>query len=131
MEVLFKSKISQSEYVSLQKKMDKDEKIVREALIKAWTRLLEQYARPGVPIPSVEDLRRELLYEGVEAAVRAVVDAHWFVFEWMVRDEIEEKVKEGLDRCDLTSFREDVLAAQRDPSLLPYLRERIKYYVSS
>lgn len=115
--------------VLLQKKMDSDENIVRQELVRVWTKILEKYARPGVHIPSVEEIRRELLEVGVSAAVSAVVDEHWFVFSWMVEDQIQEKVERGLQRFDLARFVADVGVAQNDPGMKNHLREKIRHYV--
>lgn len=115
--------------VLLNKKMDADEKIVRQTLVKVWTKILEKYARAGVHIPSVEDIRRELLDVGVDAAVSAVVDEHWFVFSWMIEDKIREKVERGLQKFDLGGFVSDVRAAQNNPGMLKQLREKISHYV--
>lgn len=115
--------------VLLQKKMDSDENIVRRELVRVWTKILEKYARPGVPMPSVEAIRKELLDVGVEAAVSAVVDEHWFVFSWMIHDQIQQKVERGLQRFDLARFIADVGAAQNDPGMKNNLREKIRHYV--
>ena len=125
MEIVFNSSATLHRPPS-HKKKDKDEKIVRKTLVKVWTDLLVQYARPGVKIPGLHELRKELLQKGIDASVIA---SHWFVFDWMVRDEIETKVKEGLDQCDLAEFIEDVKAAQNDPALLLKLKEDIQFYV--
>lgn len=111
------------------KKKNKDEKIVRKTLVKVWTDLLVQYAQPGVQLPPMHEIRRILLKEGVEASIQAVVDAHWMVFDWMVKDEITQKVKQGLDQSDLEGFIEDVKAAQKNPALIASLRQEIKHYI--
>ena len=111
------------------KKKDKNEKIVRKTLVKIWTDLLIQYAQPGVQLPPIHEIRRVLIREGVEASIDAVIDAHWFVFDWMIRDEIECNVREGIDGCDLEGFIQDVKAAQNNPALLEKLRGDIKHYV--
>lgn len=113
----------------LRKKMDTDEQIVRQELVKVWTKVLEKYARPGAAIPPVDAVRRELLTVGVNAAVEAVIDEHWFVFSFMIRDEIQTKVERGLDRFNLAEFVEDVRHAQNDPAFLRHLREKIRHYV--
>jgi hypothetical protein len=113
----------------LRQKMDSDEKLVRKTLVKVWIRILEKYARPGAVIPSPEALRRELMRVGLEAAVDAVVDDHWVVFSWMIRDEIREKIDRGLDRFDIVEFIEDVKLAQKEPGMLDLLRARIKRHV--
>jgi hypothetical protein len=113
----------------LRKKMDSDERVVRKELVKVWTRILEKYARPNAHIPSVDAIRKELLNVGVDAAVEAVVDEHWFVFSFMIRDEIYEKVERGLGLFDLAEFVKDVRFAQNDPGLLKHLRELIKQTV--
>jgi len=115
--------------VLLQKKMDSDEWIVRKELVKAWTKILDKYARPGVHIPSVEEVRRELLEVGVDGAVKKVVDAHWCVWSFMIRDKIEKKVGRGLDMFDLEGFVSDVRMAQNDPGMKNALREMIERYV--
>lgn len=115
----------------LKKKMDGDEKIVRKTLVKVWTKLLEKYARPGVRVPSEEEIRKELLDKGVDAAVSAVLDEHWFVFSFMIHDEIYRKVERGLARFNLAGFLEDVQIAQHDPAMLERLREKIRNSVMS
>lgn len=115
--------------VLLEKKMDSDENIVRQELVRIWTQILEKYARPGVYIPSVDEIRKELLGVGVDAAVSAIVDEHWFVFSWMVRDQIQEKVERGLQRFDLARFIADVRVAQNDPRMKNNLREEIRHHV--
>lgn len=109
--------------------MDRDEKIVRKRLVKVWTKILEKYARPGAEIPPVEVMRRELWEVGVDAAVDAICSEHWFIFPFMVQDQIEEKVRNELARFKLAEFIEDVKIAQWDPAMLEELRERIKVYV--
>ena len=69
-------------HLLLREKMETDEKIVRKALVKVWTKVLEKYARPGAVIPPAELLRKELYDAGVDAAINAVVDEHWFVFSF-------------------------------------------------
>lgn len=113
----------------LQKKMDTDERVIREALVKVWTRVLERYAAPGAVIPQVEELRKELIRVGADAAVDAVLDEHWFVFSWMIHDKIERKVKEGLSRLDLAQFAQDVKQAQNDRGLFEHLKREIALYV--
>lgn len=110
-------------------KMDKDEKLVRKALVKAWTKILEKYSQPGAHIPSAEEIYHELFGKGVEAGVKAVVKAHWFVFSDMVRAEIEEEVAKGLRGLDLNQIISDVRLAQTDPGMLDFLKEEIKRYV--
>jgi hypothetical protein len=113
----------------LLRKMDSDEKTVRKTLVKVWTRILEKYARPGMQIPSVEAIRRELMKSGVDAAVNAVVDDHWVVFSFMIRERIQVNVERGLAKFDLEEFLMDVKTAQNDPQMLAHLRETIKRYV--
>jgi hypothetical protein len=115
--------------VLLKNKMDSDEAIVRRELVRVWTKTLEKYARPGVNIPSVEEVRKELMKVGVDAAVSAVVDEHWFVFSWMIEERIREKVERGLHKFDLAGFVADVKVAQSDLGMLKHLREKIKHYV--
>ncbi len=115
--------------VLLHKKMDADEKIVRRALVKVWTQVLEKYAQQGVQIPSVDDIRWELLHVGINAAVNAVVDEHWFVFSWMIEEGIREKIGRGLQKFDLAGFVSDTKAAQSDPGMRKQLGEKIKQYV--
>ena len=119
----------QNLHLPLKNKMDTDEKVVRKELVKVWTRIMEKYARPGAHIPSPEVIRQELLREGVNAAVSAVVDEHWFVFSFMIRDEIQKKVEKGLEGFNLIDFLEDVKTAQSDPRLLRELRVKIRQYV--
>ncbi len=128
MEILFDT-ASHRVSERLFKKMDKDERIVRESLVKTWTKILERYARPGMHLPSIEVLRRELIDVGVDAAVDAVVSAHWWVFSGMVRDEIHRKVDRELANSTLAEFLEEVRIAQQDPGMLVYLREKIRNYV--
>jgi hypothetical protein len=115
------------------KKMDTDEKAVRKALVAVWTLVLERYARPGVPMPSPEALRHELLRVGVDAGVEAVLANHWVVFDWMVRPEIEAKIREGLElRFLAEDFIKRVEEAQNNPenpALLAWLRAEIRRYV--
>lgn len=106
-----------------------DEYIVRKALVKEWTRILEKYARPGVAVPSVEAVRRELIKVGVDAGVEALTDAHWFVFSFMVRGQVQDKIESELNRFDLKEFVDDVKAAQTDPALLQHLRQKIHNFV--
>lgn len=115
--------------VCFKKKMDTDEEIVRRELVRVWIRLLEKYARPGMPIPSAQYVRREIIEKGVSAAVSAITDEHFLVFSWMVRREIQEKVEKGMSWIDLEKFIEDVRVAQHDPAMLNYLREEIRYHV--
>ncbi len=113
----------------LAKKMATDEKVVRKTLVKVWNRILDKYSHPGTPLPTPEALKRELLGIGVDAAVDAVVDEHWFVFTWMIRDEIRTKVEEGLDRINLADLIEDVRVAQHEPEMIPQIKAQIKRYV--
>jgi hypothetical protein len=108
------------------KKVDGDEKIVRKALVKVWTKILEKYARKGAHIPPADVVYKELLEKGVNAAVDAVVDAHWFVFTFMIREKIETNVRKGLDAIDLPAFIQEVKEAQNNPAILNKLREEIK-----
>ncbi len=110
-------------------KKKKDDEIVREELVRVWTKILEKYAKPGAVIPSVEEIRKELIRKGVDAAVSALESAHWFVFSWMIREEIQAKVERGLDRFSLEEFKNDVYIAQHNPEMLSSLRKRIEYYV--
>lgn len=128
MEILLNN-ANRPEEMILQKAGKVDEKLVRKELVRVWTRILERYARPGASIPSVEAVRKELLHVGVEAAVSIVVDEYWWAMPFMVRDEIEKKVQKGLSKFDLAQLIEDVRRAQTDPSILPHLREEIKYHV--
>lgn len=110
-------------------KKKKDDEIVREELVRVWTKILEKYAKPGAAIPSTEEVRKELIRKGVDAAVSALESAHWFVFSWMIRDEIRAKVERGLDRFSLEDFLSDVYTAQHNPEMLQSLREQIRHYV--
>ena len=111
------------------KKIDTDEEVVRWELVRVWMKILDKYARPGAHIPSADEVRRELLEKGVNAAVKAVADEHWFVFTWMIRDEIHQKVESGLNSFDLQQFLDDVKRSQNDPELLRRLRNEIKNHV--
>ena len=125
----FYDQISAPHLLEKKKKMDTDEKAVRKTLVKVWTIVLERYARPGVPMPSPEALRHELLHVGVDAAVEAVLENHWVVFDWMVRPEIQAKIEEGLNRFHIVEFIEKVRYAQQHPAFLAELRADIKNYV--
>lgn len=109
--------------------IDGDEKAIRHKLVHVWTKVLEKYAQPLVQIPSVEEVRQELLDCGVKAAVKVVTERHWFVFEWMVIDDIRRKVQQGLNRFDLEQFVENVRIAQYDPEMLQALRREVEYNV--
>lgn len=111
------------------KRGDSDEVLVRKELVRVWTRVMEKYARPGTPLPSAEALRRELIKTGVDAGVDAVVDEHWFLFSFMIRDRIQSTIEEQLQRFDLQDFMADVKAAQTHPEMVPLLRDRIRYFV--
>jgi hypothetical protein len=115
--------------VELLQKMDSDEEIVRKYLVKAWTKVLEKYARPGAWIPDANALREELLEMGVDAGVDALCSEHWWAFSWMLRERVEEKVRAELNRFDLEDFIEDVRVAQHDPGMLNHLKEKIRRYV--
>ncbi len=115
--------------VQLRGKIDKDEKIVRKELLKVWLRILEKYSRPGAPIPSTDMVRKELLEQGVDAAVDAVVDHHWFVFSFMIRDQIQTKVEKGLNNLDMPAFIEEVRDSQTRPEILPGIREKVRQWV--
>ena len=106
-----------------------DEKLVRKELVQAWTRVLEKYAQPGMPVPPIDAVRRELIKVGTDAAIEALVDEHWFLFSFMVRDDIRERIEEELNRFDLADFLEDVREAQKHPDLLHRLREKIHHFV--
>lgn len=110
-------------------KIEVDEEIIRWELVRVWTRLLEHYAQPGVKIPNVDFLRRELIEKGVDAAVGALKEEHWFMFSWMIRSEIRKKIERGLKQFDLKKILEDVRLAQNDPQILEYLRGEIKQHV--
>lgn len=128
MEILLHNCIFQKEAIHAQN-MDTDERIVRKELVKVWTKVMEKYAKPGARIPSIDNVRNELLRVGVDAAVEAVCDEHWFLFPWMVRGEIEQKVGRELERFNLQDLMDEVRMAQGDPGMLPYLRDKIKRYV--
>jgi|GEM_PF-2056386 len=121
--------INNYHHVDYQKKMDKDEKVVRKALSKIWVQILEKYAQPGAFIPTEDQVRQELIDEGVYAAVEALYHAHWFVFDWMVEDKVKKIIEENLNAFDLASFIEDVREAQENPSLLEEIREKVKDYL--
>lgn len=130
MEILLdKTDSSVKEVLLFKNQMDTNEEIVRHELVRVWTKLLEKYARPGAQIPPVWAIQQEMIQKGVDAAVSAVCDEHWFVFSWMVREEVEEKVARGLARFNLDRFLDDVRVAQNDPWMLNHLREEIRYHV--
>ena len=58
-----------------------------------------------------------------------MLDEHWWMTSFMVRGEIEEKVKKGLNKLDLPRLIEQVRAARNNPEQLNYLREQLKYHV--
>ncbi len=126
-EILFDT--TNSPKVRMKHRMDTDEEIVRHELVRVWTKLLETYARPGMQIPPAWVVRQEILSKGVDAAVEAMIDEHWFMFSWMVRDEIREKVERGLNKFDLEQFIKDVRLAQSDPRMLQHLKEEIRNHV--
>jgi hypothetical protein len=110
-------------------KIDDNEELVRKALVDVWIEVLEKYAEPGRIIPGVDEVRKELLEVGVEAAVEALCAEHWFLWPWMVENEVEEAVGEELKRFELEEFVEDVKRAQSDPGVLSELREKVHKYV--
>ena len=59
--------------------LDRKEKIARKALVEVWTRLLEEYSRPGVQIPSMDVVRKILENEGVYAATEAINKKYWYI----------------------------------------------------
>ncbi|MBX7066308.1 MAG: hypothetical protein K1X28_03665 [Parachlamydiales bacterium] len=115
--------------VLLKHKMNTDEEIVRHELVRVWTKMLEKYAQPGVQIPPAWVIRQEMLDKGINAAVSAVCDEHWFVFSWMIEDQVRENVEKGLAKFNLEQFIADVRVAQHDPWMLNHLREQIRYYI--
>lgn len=115
--------------VHAKKKWGHDEEVVRRRLVVVWTKILEKYANPGVPIPSTDRVYQELLKTGVDAAVDAVINEHWIVFSFMIREQIENQVSEELNRFDLNGFIEEVKAAQLDRALLHHLRETIRRHI--
>lgn len=130
MEISLDGNYSSEEVMALLKgRMNTDEEIVRHELVRVWTKMLEKYAKPGAHIPPAWQIRQEMLEKGVDAAVSAVCDEHWFVFSWMIEDEVRQNVEKGLARFDLDQFIADVLVAQHDPWMLNHLREQIRFYV--
>jgi hypothetical protein len=127
MEILLNTQSAQPRFAKA--RMDTDEEIVRHELVRAWTKLLEKYAQPGAYIPPAWIVRQEMIDKGVEAAISAVCDEHWFAFSWMIHDEIQQNVERGLERFDFDAFIADVRVAQRDPWMLNHLREQIRYHV--
>lgn len=125
----FEHPIEPQKVAKKEKKPDVNEKKVRKALVKVWTKILEKYARPGAFIPSQEAVRKELVNAGVDAAVDVVLDENWWAMSFMVRGEIEEKVKKGLNQVDFAQLIEDTRTAQHDPAMLNYLREQLKRWV--
>lgn len=118
------------EPVQMDKKRAKiDERVVRRTLVRVWTKVLEHYARPGTPIPSVAEVRRELIEKGVMAASQAVADQYWFVTRWMVEDEIRSRVERELNQFDLDSFVRDVRAAQEHPERVDQLRRDLELHI--
>jgi hypothetical protein len=115
--------------ILLEKKMDSDDEIVRQALVEVWSKMLKDYAKPGVLIPDVEIMREELLDAGTEAAVKALKKAHWWLCGWMVEDKIEKQIDEGLDKFNLVDFLEEVKEVQEDPTLMEKMLEKIKTHV--
>lgn len=113
----------------LLKKGNNDEQIVRKELARVWTRVLSKYLDPNAFIPSVEEVRRELLDVGTEAAVDAVVKAHWFVFPWMIRDDLHKKIDDGLHRFDLGALIEEVRDAQIHPELRGPLLNKVRHHI--
>lgn len=122
-------KVTHLDQICYEKKMDKDEKIVRKTLAKVWVKVLEKYAQPGAIIPSEDEVRAELVRVGVNAAVRAIKDAHWFVWDGMIRDKVQTIIERELERFDLANFIEDVKVAQEHPERLHYCREVIREYL--
>jgi hypothetical protein len=122
-------KITHLDHICYQKKMDKDEKIVRKTLAKVWIQFLEKNGRPGAIIPSEEEVRDELIRVGVNKSVAALKDAHWFAFDWMIREKVQTIIENELARFDLVSFMEDVKEAQEHPERLNNCREIIREYL--
>ncbi len=112
-----------------EKKLDTDEEIVRRELVREWTKILEKYARPGMQIPSVDAIRNELIEKGVDVAVSAIVDEHWFVFPWMIYDDMRARIERGLAHFNLEKFMADVRIAQHDLGMLNHLRQEIRNHV--
>ena len=110
----------------LGKEMDSDERLVRETLVDVWTNILVRYSTPGAPIPPPEMLRQELFEVGTNAAVQAVVGAHWFVYDWMVRGKIEPKIREGLNQLDFSDVTAILSEAQTYPPLINLLRAQLR-----
>ena len=117
--------------VLAQKKVNIDEEIVRKTLVKEWIRITEKYARPGVQIPPIDKVRKELLDVGVDAAAQAVADEYFYIFPFMIEGRIREKVEKGLSLFDLADFIEDVKTSQTEPELLARLRDKIRHHVFS
>ena len=110
-------------------KKNSDERLVRRELVDVWIRYLEKYARPGMEVPPVDEVRRELIRMGVDAGVDALVDEHWVYFSFMFRNEVQERIEAQLDRFDLADFLEDVKEAQNHPERLECLRDGIRHFV--
>lgn len=113
------------------KKFNTDERLVRKVLVKTWTRILERYAQPGVKLPSVDQLRSELIEAGVKAAVDKLCSEHWFLGRWMVESDVKQGIIQALDRFDLAGLIEDVKTVQMHPELLPQLRNNIAYLINN
>lgn len=122
-------KINHLDQICYQKKTDKDEKIVRKTLAKAWVKILEKYAAPGTIIPREEKVRDELIKVGVDKSVAALKKEHWFAFDWMIREKVQTIIEEELAQFDLASFIEDVKDAQEHPEHLDTCRKTIKEYL--
>lgn len=127
--VVFNGAFERQERVNKNKKPKVDEKKVREELVRVWTKVFDKYAKEGAYIPSPDEVRKELLHVGIEAGVKRMLDEHWWMTSFMVRGEIEEKVKKGLNKLDLPRLIEQVRAARNNPEQLNYLREQLKYHV--
>ncbi len=111
------------------KDMDTDELLVRRELVRVWSKVLEKYARPGYPIPTAEPLRQELIAIGTDAGVDVLVREHWYLFDFMIQDEVRSKIENGLARFDIDDFLEDVKETQKNPQRLGKLKEKIRKYV--
>lgn len=131
MEIYFNEKefgLFENEPIALmaKKKIDEKEWVARKALYKAWVRLLEFYSRPGVAVPSAQDLKREVYHVGVDAAAKAIAKKFFWITEKQAKKEVKKQIAERLDSHDFNEFRKALLEAQEGPYVLQALKERLE-----